>query len=76
MRMLIGNSGLRAGDLDGRMRQYAEVLLTLNGGQSCIDLFVRDNPVLKAKDDFGDPMDCIMSVVSLLRYLDFADILT
>lgn len=55
-------NGLRAGDLDGRMRQYAEVLLTLNGGQSCIDLFVHDNPVLKAKDDFGNPMECITDV--------------
>lgn len=57
--LLIDGSGLQAGDVDGSMRTYAQVLFTLNGGQSCIDIFVRKHPLIRRKDDLGDPMDCI-----------------
>lgn len=58
--MLIEASGLQAGDVNGRMRQYAQVLVTLNGGQPCIDLFVRQHPIIKCKSDFGNPLSCIV----------------
>ena len=51
--------GLKRGDVDGRMRKYANVLVTLNGGQRAIDLFLSSNPVIRDRAALGDPMDCI-----------------
>ena len=50
--------GLRIGDVDGRMRKYAHVLVTLNGGQRAVDRFVSENPILRDKQQYGNPMDC------------------
>lgn len=51
--------GLQAGDVEGRMRKYAYVLVTLNGGQPSIDHFIRQNHVFLQKERLGNPMDCI-----------------
>ena len=51
--------GLKLGDVDGRMKKYAHVLVTLNGGQRAVDLWITDNPVIKDSAGLGDPMDCI-----------------
>ncbi|MCJ1317470.1 F-box protein: endocytic membrane traffic, recycling ReCYcling 1 [Xylographa vitiligo] len=51
--------GLKLGDVDGRMKKYAHVLVTLNGGQRAVDLWITDNPVIKDRAGLGDPMDCI-----------------
>ena len=51
--------GLRLQDVSGRMRKYAHVLVTLNGGKMAIDRFISENPVLKNSIGFGDPLDCV-----------------
>ena len=51
--------GLKIGDVDGRMKKYAHVLVTLNGGQRAIDRFLSENILLKDSMQLGDPMDCI-----------------
>jgi recyclin-1 len=51
--------GFDTGDIDGRMKRYAHVLILLNGGQACIQLFVQKHPVLyEKKEELGDPLDC------------------
>lgn len=51
--------GLTLGDVDGRMKKYAHVLVTLNGGRRAIDLFICSNPVIRDCASLGDPLDCI-----------------
>ena len=51
-------AGLQIGDVDGRMRRYAHVLVTLNGGQRAVDRFLAESTVLKDGAALGDPMDC------------------
>ena len=53
------DQGLEYGDVEGRMKKYARVLVTLNGGQRAIDHYISENPVIKEKAALGDPMDCI-----------------
>lgn len=50
--------GYEGGDVDGRMRRYAHVLITLNGGLACVQLFVQKHPVLYEKEELGNPIDC------------------
>lgn len=52
------DQGLRMGDVDGRMRKYAHVLVTLNGGQRAVDRFLAENAILKDGLQLGNPMDC------------------
>ena len=51
--------GLEAGDIDGRLRKYACVLTSLNGGQKGVELFITNNPIIVRKRDLGNPMDCL-----------------
>ena len=51
--------GLKLGDVDGRMKKYAHVLVTLNGGQRAIEIFISSNPVIRDRAALGDPLDCI-----------------
>lgn len=46
-------------DIQGRMRQYAHVMHTLNGGQTSIDLYLADNRLLAQKTSLGSIADCI-----------------
>ncbi|KAJ9602439.1 F-box protein: endocytic membrane traffic, recycling ReCYcling 1 [Cladophialophora chaetospira] len=46
-------------DIQGRMRQYAKVMHTLNGGKSGIDLFLHDNKIINQKGELGSVSDCI-----------------
>ncbi|XXH00300.1 hypothetical protein Hte_006642 [Hypoxylon texense] len=46
-------------DVDGRMRRYAHVLHTLNGGNAATDLFIQKHPMLDDRGILGNPMDCI-----------------
>ncbi|KAI5795045.1 exocyst complex component Sec10-like protein [Geopyxis carbonaria] len=50
--------GYEADDIDGRMKRYAHVLISLNGGVACIQLFVQKHPVLYEKESLGNPLDC------------------
>lgn len=49
--------GYEAGEVDGRMQRYADVLITLNGGASVIEVFVQKHPVLFEREGLGNPMD-------------------
>jgi recyclin-1 len=51
--------GMEAQDIDGRMRRYAHVLVTLNGGTAGIDVFIQNHPLMTQKDSLGSPMDCL-----------------
>ncbi|KAL7625423.1 F-box protein: endocytic membrane traffic, recycling ReCYcling 1 [Parahypoxylon ruwenzoriense] len=46
-------------DVDGRMRRYAHVLHTLNGGNAAVDLFIQKHPMLNDRGIIDNPMDCI-----------------
>ncbi|KAL7271274.1 F-box protein: endocytic membrane traffic, recycling ReCYcling 1 [Rhizina undulata] len=49
--------GYEVRDIDGRMKRYANVLILLNGGQACIQLFVQKHPVMFEREKLGNPMD-------------------
>lgn len=49
--------GYESGDIDGRMKRYANVLILLNGGQACVQLFVQKHPVMFEREKLGNPMD-------------------
>ncbi|KAF2141696.1 uncharacterized protein K452DRAFT_271364 [Aplosporella prunicola CBS 121167] len=51
--------GYELQDIDGRMRKYAHVLVTLNGGASGIDTFIHNHPLMIDKEKLGDPLDCL-----------------
>lgn len=46
-------------DIQGRMRQYAHVMHTLNGGQTSIDLYLAENRLLEQKSTLGNVADCL-----------------
>ncbi|KAF2134037.1 secretion pathway protein Sls2/Rcy1 [Dothidotthia symphoricarpi CBS 119687] len=46
-------------DFDGRMKRFASVLVALNGGAACLDLFIHNHPLMLEKDKLGSPMDCL-----------------
>jgi recyclin-1 len=48
-------------DVSGRMRRYAYVLYTLNGGAAAADAFIESNIVMRRARDgaYGRPRDCI-----------------
>lgn len=52
-------SGYEYRDITGRMKQYAHVMYTLNGGQSGIDLFLEDNRLIARRTEFGSVSDCV-----------------
>ena len=64
--------GLRIGDVDGRMRKYAHVLVTLNGGKRAVDRFVSENPLLRDGSQLGNPSDCFSPNAPDLLFLDEA----
>ena len=46
-------------DVDGRMRKYAHVLDTLNGGQAGVDLFIQKHPLFSDREVLANSMDCV-----------------
>ncbi|KAK4453783.1 F-box protein: endocytic membrane traffic, recycling recycling 1 [Podospora aff. communis PSN243] len=46
-------------DVDGRMKKYATVLNTLNGGGAGVELFVHKHPMFTDKEVLANSMDCI-----------------
>jgi recyclin-1 len=50
--------GYETGDIDGRMKRYANVLILLNGGQACLQLFVQKHPIMFEREKLGNSMDC------------------
>ncbi|KAF2435076.1 secretion pathway protein Sls2/Rcy1 [Tothia fuscella] len=51
--------GLEAKDIDGRMRKYAHVLVTLNGGSAGMDTFIQNHPLMTEKERLGNPLECL-----------------
>lgn len=51
--------GLEINDTDGKLRKYANVLATLNGGQKGVELFVTNSPVVARKAELGNPLNCL-----------------
>lgn len=56
--------GYDAQDIDGRMKKYAQVLVTLNGGAAAIDSFIHNHPLMLHKERLGDPLDCLDNSLS------------
>ncbi|KAL8928251.1 MAG: hypothetical protein Q9208_001961 [Pyrenodesmia sp. 3 TL-2023] len=50
---------LETADIDGRLRKYAHVLTTLNGGKKGVELFISNGPVIARKGELGDPIECL-----------------
>ncbi|KAH7072971.1 exocyst complex component Sec10-domain-containing protein [Paraphoma chrysanthemicola] len=46
-------------DFDGRMKRFATVLVTLNGGAACLDSFIHNHPLMLEKEKLGNPTDCL-----------------
>jgi recyclin-1 len=51
--------GAESRDFDGRMKRYASVLVTLNGGAAGIDSFIHNHPLMLEKEKLGNPTDCL-----------------
>lgn len=51
--------GYYAREYNGRMKTYAHVLSTLNGGAAAVDMFIEKNPVMQQKSKFGKPLACL-----------------
>ncbi|KAI9767524.1 MAG: F-box protein: endocytic membrane traffic, recycling ReCYcling 1 [Candelina submexicana] len=56
--------GYEDGDVQGRMKKYANVLVTLNGGQAGIELFVQKTPIISERAKLGNPMNCLKEASS------------
>ncbi|TKA27760.1 hypothetical protein B0A50_04861 [Salinomyces thailandicus] len=54
--------GHAAGDVDGRMHRYANVLVTINGGAAAIDSFISNHPIMSHNVRPGNPLDCLEAV--------------
>ena len=50
---------LDAGDVTGKMRQYAHVLVCLNGGHSGVELFISRSPIIGSRYRLGNPLNCL-----------------
>ncbi|KAL4916080.1 exocyst complex component Sec10-like protein [Aspergillus aurantiobrunneus] len=51
--------GYETDDIDDRMKKYAHVLYTLNGGGSASELFIHHNHIITKKSQIGRLDDCI-----------------
>ena len=50
---------LDAGDITGKMKKYAGVLVYLNGGHSGVELFISRSPIIGSRYRLGNPLDCL-----------------
>lgn len=51
--------GYESNDIDGRMKRYAHVLVTLNGGSAGIDTYIHNHPLMVNREKLGDPLECL-----------------
>ncbi|KAI9369316.1 exocyst complex component Sec10-like protein [Aspergillus egyptiacus] len=51
--------GYETEDIDDRMKTYARVLCTLNGGSSAAELFIHHNHIITKKSELGRLSECI-----------------
>ncbi|KAK4931846.1 F-box protein: endocytic membrane traffic, recycling ReCYcling 1, partial [Elasticomyces elasticus] len=52
-------SGYEYKDIEGRMKQYAQVMYILDGGQTGVNMFLSENKLLAKKSQFGSVTDCV-----------------
>ena len=50
---------LDAGDVAGKMKKYAHVLVYLNGGHSGVELFISKSSIISSRYRLGNPLDCL-----------------
>ena len=50
---------LDAGDVTGKMRKYAHVLVYLNGGHSGLELFISRSSIIGSRYRLGNALDCL-----------------
>ena len=46
-------------DIAGKMRKYAHVLVSLNGGQNGVELFISKASIISSRYRLGNPLDCL-----------------
>lgn len=51
--------GIDAGDIEGKLRKYAHVLFSLNGGHKAVEIFISRSMIFNAKARFGRPIACL-----------------
>jgi len=51
--------GLIDGDIEGKMRKYAHVLASLNGGAKGVDMFISRSQIIAEKQSMGNPLGCL-----------------
>jgi recyclin-1 len=51
--------GNESKDFDGRMKRYAHVLVSLNGGAAGVDSFIHNHRLMLEKEKLGNPSDCL-----------------
>ena len=50
---------LAANDVSGKMRKYAHVLYSLNGGQTAVELFISRSSIICSRYLLGGPLECL-----------------
>ena len=53
---------LDAGDVTGKMRKYAHVLVYLNGGHSGVELFISKSSIIGSRYRLGNALDCLNQI--------------
>ncbi|KAF2015988.1 hypothetical protein BU24DRAFT_391324 [Aaosphaeria arxii CBS 175.79] len=51
--------GYEQKDYDGKMKRYAHVLVSLNGGSAGIDFYIHNHHLMTDKEKLGNPADCL-----------------
>ena len=50
---------IEAGDVEGKMKKYAHVLTSLDGGAKGVEMIIEASPVIRERSQFGDPVYCL-----------------
>lgn len=50
---------LNAQDTTGKMRKYAHVLASLNGGHTAVEMFISTSPIVISRHKLGNPLDTL-----------------
>lgn len=50
---------LDAGDVKGKLPKYAQVLTSLNGGHTAVEMFISRSSVISSRYLLGNPLDCL-----------------
>ena len=50
---------IETGDAEGKMKKYAHVLTSLDGGAKAVEIIIEASPVIRERSKFGDPVYCL-----------------